>query len=126
MSVTRNPSSALGAGSVDESKLSTAVKNKLLLLETPTALASRAEATDFEPSATKAAIVTGFFEGPTLTRTRIKIKVGGVVVVEGVISGASTGVSVYSFTFAVPAGAKWRWEKVEGTVEALKTSYTIL
>lgn len=116
----------INEGAVVESKLATAVKNKLLTLEASTALTTRAEATEFEPSATKATLVTGMFEGATLTRTKVKASVGGVVVFEGVISAANTGVSAQPFCFAVGAAAKWKWDKVEGTIEAFKTSYTVL
>lgn len=94
----------------------------------PTALAERAETTEFEPSATRTTIVTGRFETATATRTKIKIEVGGVIVVEEEVSVAATGVSVLTFCFAVPAGAKWKWTKIEGTVVAssFKTSYTVI
>lgn len=109
-----------------EKQISEAVEGKLLVLEAPTALATRAEKTEFEPSATKPALVTGHFEGATLTRTKVKILVGATIVCEGVISAANTGVTALPFSFAVPAAGKWKWEKVEGTIEAFKTSYTIL
>lgn len=111
---------------VTEGKLSSAVKNKLLTLVAPTALATKAEKTETEPSATKATLITAFFEGATLTRTKIKVLVGATVVSEGVISAANTGVTASPLTFVVPAATKWQWEKVEGTVEAFKFSNTVL
>ncbi len=111
---------------ITEESLPESVKNKLLVLEAPTALATRAEKTEFEPSATKPVLVTGHFEGATLTRTKVKIFVGATIVCEGVISAANTGVTALPFCFAVAAAGKWKWEKVEGTIEAFKTSYTVL
>ena len=95
--------------------------------ETPTALAAIAEATATECSATKPTTVTGFFEGKTATRTAIEILVGGVAVMKDVQSVAATGVGINNFTFKVPAGAKWEWKKVEGTLETngFKVSYVI-
>lgn len=125
MSPISNPAT-LAAGSVTEEQLSESVQNKLLTLEKPTALASRTVNTEFEVSATKPALVTGFVETATLTRTKVKILVGATVVTEAAVSVSSAGVSVVPFTFAVPAGNKWKWEKVEGTIELFRTSYTVL
>jgi len=111
---------------VVENRLAKTVQEKLLSLVAPTALTARAEKTAFEPSPGKATIVTGLFEGATLTRTKIRLLVGATVVTEAVISAANTGVTAMPFSFPVAAGAKWEWEKVEGTVESLKTSYTVL
>lgn len=92
------------------------------------ALTARNAGEEFEPSSTRPTLVTGQFEGAAVTRTKVKVFVGGVVVFEGVISAANTGITAQPFCFVVPAGKKWKWEKVEGTVEAngFKTSYTIL
>lgn len=125
-SIYNPPTLTVAAGSVTEAMLATAVTNKLLSLEAPTALATRAVNEEFEPSATKATIITGHFEGATLTRTKIKVLVAAVVVFESEISVANSGVTSNCFCFAVPAATKWKWEKVEGTVEAFKTSYTVL
>lgn len=91
----------------------------------PEALVERAAGSEFEPSATRSVMVSGFFESPTATRTKVLFKVEGVVVTEAVVSVAATGVSTTPFFFYAPAGSKWKWEKVEGTVNALKTSYTV-
>src|SRR5882757_492668 len=114
------------AEAVSEPKLAIAVQRKLLTLEAPGALTTRAEATEFEANANKAAIVTGMFEGATLTRTKVKIIVGGTTIAEAVISAANTGITAQSFCFVLGAGIKWEWKKVEGTIEAFKTSYTVL
>lgn len=111
---------------VAEGKLASAVQNKLLTLVAPTALATKAEKTETEPSATKPAFINAQLEGATLTRTKIKVLVGATVVTEAVISAANTGVTACPMSFVVPAGSKWQWEKVEGTIEAFKFSTTIL
>lgn len=111
---------------VAEGKLTSAVQNKLLTLTAATALATKAEKTETEPSATKPAFVNAHVEGATLTRTKIKVLVGATVVTEAVISAANTGVTALPLSFIVPAGTKWQWEKVEGTIEAFKFSTTIL
>jgi hypothetical protein len=94
----------------------------------PTALTEKAEKTETEPSATRTTIVTGRVETASATRTVIKILVGATVVAELEASVTVTGKSFLPFCFAVPAGSKWKWEKVEGTVEAngFKFSSTVL
>jgi Pectate lyase superfamily protein len=94
----------------------------------PTALEAKAEKTEVEPSATRTTMVTGRVETAATTRTVIKILVGATVVVELNASAAASGKSLLPFCFAVPAGAKWKWEKVEGTVETngFKFSNTVL
>jgi hypothetical protein len=110
---------------ITENKLAPAVTNKLLSVETPGALTERAAATEFEPSATKATLVTGYMEGPSLTRDAITITNNGVVVHELNDSAAATGTSKIPFSFIVAVGKKWKWTSVEGA-PVVKTSYTVL
>jgi hypothetical protein len=84
----------------------------------PTAQEALAEGVEKEPSATRNTIVTGQIATATATRTKITISVGGVVVAELVVPVSDTGVSGSPFCFSVPAGQKFKWTKVEGTVEA--------
>lgn len=127
MSPIYNPApSEVANESVTEAKLASAVQNKLLTLVAPTALATKAEKTATEPSATKPAFINAQVEGATLTRTKIKVLVGATVVTEAVVSAANTGVTAIPMSFIVPAGTSWTWEKVEGTIEAFKFSTTIL
>lgn len=91
-----------------------------------TELTERTVGTEFEASATRNTIVTGMVTTATATRTKILVKVSGVVVFEAAASVAATGTSIIPFAFMVAAGSKWKWEKIEGTVENLKTSYTII
>lgn len=80
------------------------------------ALASRTEGTEYEPSAVRATSVvasiagTGTFAGA--------IVVGGVTMAEFGLN--ATGVA--SATFTVPAGKKWKWTKASGTI-VVETSY---
>lgn len=123
-------------GLIEENQLQGAIKQKLIASEAPSALAAHAEGgTGFEPSATKGAILTGEVACASATRTVIKILVGSAVggepntlVAEPAVSVTSTGVTKVPFCFFVGAGRKWKWEKVEGTVESegFKTSTTIL
>jgi len=94
----------------------------------PTALAEKAEKTEVEPSATRTAIVTGRVETASATRTVIRILVGATIVAELEASVTVTGKSLLPFCFTVPAGSKWKWEKVEGTVETngFKFSTTVI
>lgn len=127
MSPISNPaSSEIANESVTEAKLASAVQNKLLTLTVATVLATKAEKTETEPSATKPAFINAHVEGATLTRTKVKVLVGATVITEAVISAANTGVTALPLSFIVPAGSKWQWEKVEGTIEAFKFSTTIL
>jgi hypothetical protein len=88
----------------------------LQTLAAPTAQAELANNTETEASATRGAIVTLQWEAATATRSKIRVKVGATIVGEDEVSIADTGVNFSMVTFAVPAGSKWKWEQVEGTV----------
>jgi hypothetical protein len=95
-------------------------------VEIPEALAERAEAAEFEASATRPTLVTGYVEVASATRTQLTISVAEVVVSQIGDSVTTAGTQKLPFTFLVPAGKKWKWNKVEGTVAVFKTSYTKL
>lgn len=87
-------------------------------VSTPLAQEALAESTGKTPSTTRNALVTGQIETATATRTKIKILVGAVIVLELVAPVSSTGTSLIPFSFMVPANQAFKWEKIEGTVEA--------
>lgn len=111
---------------VTTAKLAELAVEEKMVVNPPTALAERAEKAEVEPNAKRPAIVTGIMESATATRTKIKILVGATVVLELEASVVATGVSVIPFCFAIAKGTKYKWEKVEGTVNAVKTSHVLL
>lgn len=92
----------------------------------PTALAAVAKEEAKEPSKEKLAFVQGFANCAASTKTKVEFIVNGVVVQKFTVPAAATAVTSEPFSFVVPAGATWQWKLVEGTVESLTASSTLI
>lgn len=92
----------------------------------PTALGAVEKEVATTPSTTKAAFVTGFYTAATLTRTKVEFLVNGVPVQKSTVSAVQTGITSELFAFIVPPNTSWQWKLVEGTVESLTASNTLI
>jgi hypothetical protein len=92
----------------------------------PTASEVIAKEVSTKASTTKLAWVYGFGTGAALTRTKVEFIVNGVPSQKFTISASSAGTTATPFGFIVPANTSWEWKLVEGNIENMNVSTTLI